>query len=41
MKDYKAIYLKYFFFWQEAYEKLYQENKQLLAEIEKLKKLVK
>ena len=41
MKDYKQLYLKTFFFWQEAYEQLYRRNKQLLEEIEQLKEKIK
>lgn len=41
MKNYKELYLKSFFFWQETYEQLYRRNKQLLEEIEQLKKKIK
>lgn len=40
MKDYREQYLKYFFFWQEAYERLYLENKQLLEKIEQLEQKI-
>jgi hypothetical protein len=36
MKDYKQLYLKTFFFWQEAYAKLEAKNKQLIEKIEHL-----
>lgn len=41
MKDYKQLYLKTFFFWQEAYGKLEKKYKQLLKELEELKKELK
>ena len=40
MKDYKQLYLKTFFFWQEAYERLYLKNKQLLEKIEQLEQKI-
>ena len=40
MKDYRKLYLKYFFFWQEAYERLYQKNKELLEKIEQLEQKI-
>ena len=41
MKDYKELYLKSFFFWQEAYDKLYQQNKQLIEKIDELENKIK
>lgn len=38
MKDYKELYLKTFFFWQEAYGKLRKRYEELLKELEELKK---
>ena len=38
MKDYKELYLKTFFFWQEAYGRLRQKYEELLKELEELKK---
>jgi hypothetical protein len=40
MKDYKQLYLKTFFLWQETYERLYLENKQLLEKIEQLEQKI-
>lgn len=40
MKDYKQLYLKTFFFWQETYERLYLKNKQLLEKIEQLEQKI-
>lgn len=38
MKDYKQLYLKTFFFWQEAYGRLKEKYDQLLKELEVLKR---
>lgn len=38
MKDYKQLYLKTFFFWQEAYEKLYRQLKELEQKLKELEK---
>lgn len=39
MKDYKQLYLKTFFFWQEAYGRLRKRYEQLLKKLEELERI--